>query len=77
MVNLALQKDVISETSNYPTESVVVMLTGPPTGRTRNRGSIADGVKRVFTSTKLSRPYLILTEVLTDWLLGTVLREWS
>jgi len=53
VVNLALQKDVISETSNYPTESVVVMLTGPPIGRTRNRGSIAGGVRRVFTSPKL------------------------
>ena len=53
VVNLAVHTDVISETSNYPTESVFVMLTGPPTGRTRNRGSIAGGVKRVFTSPKL------------------------
>jgi len=53
VVNLILHKDDISETSTYPSESVVVMLTGPPTGRTRYRGSITGGVKRVFSSLKL------------------------
>ena len=53
VLNLALHKDVISETSTYPSESVVITLTGPPTGRTRNRGSMDDGVKRDFTSPKL------------------------
>ena len=33
--------------------TVIVMLTWPPTGRTRSRGSIAGGVTRVFSSLKL------------------------
>jgi hypothetical protein len=39
--------------NTYLSGSVVIMLTGPPTGRTWNPGSIAGGVKRVFSSPKL------------------------
>jgi hypothetical protein len=77
MVNWALHKDVISETSIYPSEFAYSSRYANWATDLTYEESWFDcrRSKASFLFYRATRPYLILTEVRTHWLLEIVLRE--